>query len=212
MQETRVWLLDNDYAVIRKFEGRSELSTYLTTVITHFYSQWRVRKWGKWRPSAEAKRLGETAILLERLLSRDGYTWSEAVGMLTTGNSPYTVSELEAIYLRLPLRMPRPMEVAGDTIPDAAEAAGDAYEQLEEAERARALQQALLKVDDLIQQMDAEDRVILQMRYWDGRKVPDIARALHLDQKKLYKRLERLFLVLRRELERAGFTRWELLA
>ena len=84
VQEVRVRLLDNDYAVMRKFEGRSSLSTYLTTVIGRLFMQWRVEQWGKWRPSAEAKRLGPTAITLERLLSRDGLTWSEAVSVLTT--------------------------------------------------------------------------------------------------------------------------------
>jgi DNA-directed RNA polymerase specialized sigma24 family protein len=44
------------------------------------------------------------------------------------------------------------------------------------------------------------------MRFWHGQRVPDIARTLHLDQKKLYKRLDKLFQVLRRELEKAGFS------
>src|SRR6185295_1916310 len=75
-QEVRFRLFDGDYAIIRKFEGRSLFSTYLTTVIGRLFHQWRVEQWGKWRPSAEAKRLGDKAIALERLLSRDGYTFA----------------------------------------------------------------------------------------------------------------------------------------
>jgi RNA polymerase sigma factor (sigma-70 family) len=205
VQEVCVRLLDDDYAVIRKFEGRSSFSTYLTTVIGRLFTQWRVEKWGKWRPSAEAKRLGDKAVTLERLLSRDGYTFSEAVRVLTTGESPYTVRELEAIYLRLPDRIPRPIEVPGDKVPDVVAVEPDAYERLEADDRTRMLRQAMQKLDELIQKMEAEDRLILQMRFWDARKVPDIAETLHLDQKKLYKRLDRLFGVLRRELEKAGF-------
>ncbi|HEU4889108.1 MAG TPA: sigma-70 family RNA polymerase sigma factor [Thermoanaerobaculia bacterium] len=206
VQEVRVRLLDDDYAVIRKFEGRSSFSTYLTTVIGRLFTQWRVEQWGKWRPSAEAKRLGDKAITLERLLSRDGFTISEAVRVLTTGSSPYTIGELEAIYLRLPARTPRPIVVAEDKVPDVVAVEADAYERMEAGDRARTLQQAMRKIDDLIQDMDAEDRLILQMRFWDARRVPDIARALNLDQKKLYKRLDRLFLLLRRELESAGLS------
>src|SRR5687768_14189132 len=118
VQEVRVRLLDDDYSIIRKFEGRSTFSTYLTTVIGRLFAQWRVEQWGKWRPSAEAKRLGDKAVTLERLLSRDGYTLSEAVRVLTTGDMPYTISELEAIYMRLPSRTPRPIVVAEDNVPD----------------------------------------------------------------------------------------------
>lgn len=207
VQEVRVRLLDDDYAIIRKFEERSTLSTYLNTVIVRLFSQWRVEQWGKWRPSAEAKRLGSKAITLERLLSRDGYSLAEAVRLLTTPvSSPYTVAELEAIYLRLPARHPRTVVVSEDVVPDVVTVEPDAYDRLEADDRTRALRQAFAKIDEFIKTMDVEDRLILQMRFWDSRRVPEIAQALHLDQKKLYKRQERLLLLLRRELERAGVT------
>lgn len=206
VQEVSVRLIEHDYAVIRKFEGRSSISTYLTTVIGRLFNQWRVEQWGKWRPSAEAKRLGEKAVTLERLLSREGYTISEAVQILTTGDSPYTIAELEAIYLRLPPRTPRPVEVAGDNVPDVVAVEPDAVKRLEDNDRTCTMRRVIRKLDELIQKMDAEDRLILQMRFWAARKVPDIAEVLHLEQKKLYKRLERLCLQLRRELESAGFS------
>jgi RNA polymerase sigma factor for flagellar operon FliA len=205
VQEVRVRLLDDDYAIIRKFEGRSTFSTYLTTVIGRLFAQWRVEQWGKWRPSAEAKRLGDKAVTLERLLSRDGFTLSEAVRVLTTPeSSSYTIGELEAIYLRLPSRNPRPVVVSEENVPDVVTVEADAYDRMEACDRARVLRSAVRTIDELINRMDAEDRLILQMRFWDALRVPDIARTLHLDQKKLYKRLDRLFLVLRRELESAG--------
>lgn len=205
VQEVRVRLLDDDYAVIRKFEGRSSFSTYLTTVISRLFHQYRIERWGKWRPSAEAKRLGDKAITLERLITRDGYTFDEAVKVLTTpGSSQYTVAELEAIYLRLPSRSPRPMEVSGDVAPDAASVEPEADDRVESEDRRKSARKAAITIDGLLEKMDAEDRLILEMRFWHSLKVPDIARRLHVEQKKVYKRLDRLFGFMRSALERAG--------
>jgi RNA polymerase sigma factor (sigma-70 family) len=208
VQEVRVRLLDDDYAIIRKFEGRSTFSTYLTTVIGRLFSQCRVEQWGKWRPSAEAKRLGEKAVTLERLITRDGYTFAEAVAVLTTGKSIYEVAELEAIYELLPPRNPRPVVIPVDGVPDTIAVQPGGYERIAAEERARAVRFALKTLHDAIARMDPEDRLILRMRYWDKKRVPDIAQALHLEQKKLYKRLERLMKILRAELESAGVS-WE---
>jgi len=204
-QEVRVRLLDDDYAVFRKFQDRSTLSTYLTTVILRLYQQWRVEQWGKWRPSAEAKRLGEKAIMLERLMSRDGYTFDEAVRVLTTpGGSQYTVSELEAIYVRLPNRVPRPIAVSDEVLPESVAADAGADERVEAKDREKAARRAASTMDGLLRELEPEDRLILQMRFWHAQKVPDIARTLHIEQKKIYKRLDKLFGTLRRGLERAG--------
>src|SRR5205085_10475066 len=70
-------LIESNYGIIRKFEGRSTFSTYMTTVIQRMFFQYRVEMWGKWRPSAEARRLGDKAITVERLLTREGFTYSE---------------------------------------------------------------------------------------------------------------------------------------
>src|SRR5262252_11050543 len=67
-----VKLLDNDYAVIRKFQNRSSFATYLTVVNNKTFLDHRRRLWGKWTPSAQAKRFGTVGMLLERLISRDG--------------------------------------------------------------------------------------------------------------------------------------------
>ncbi|HEX6177564.1 MAG TPA: hypothetical protein VF057_04345, partial [Thermoanaerobaculia bacterium] len=165
-QEVRVRMLEGDYAIIRKFEGRSSFSTYLTTVILRLYHQFRVEQWGKWRPSAEAKRLGDKAITLERLLTRDGFTFDEAVKMLTTpAGSQYTVSELDAIYLRLPPRNPRPVLVSDEQTPEIAAVDDDPGDRAESRDRERAAREVTSAVDRLIASMDAEDRLILQLRF-----------------------------------------------
>jgi hypothetical protein len=64
-------------------------------------------------------------------------------------------------------------------------------------------------IDRVLETMAVEDRAILRMRFWEGRKVPDIAQRLKLDQKKLYKRLDKLYASFRRALDEAGIHRLE---
>src|SRR5258708_2977492 len=74
--------VESDYAVLTKFEGRSSLRTYLTIVIQRLFLDYRISAWGKWRPSAEAKRGGALAMFLEQLLARDGHTFDGACPLL----------------------------------------------------------------------------------------------------------------------------------
>jgi RNA polymerase sigma factor for flagellar operon FliA len=208
VQEVRVRLLDQDYAIIRKYEGRSSFSTYLTTVILRLCQQWRVEQWGKWRPSAEAKRLGDKAIMLERLLTRDDYTFDEAVKELTTpGSSQYTRAELEAIYVRLPLRLPRPVFLSDGATPDISAADSDADDRVEMHDRERVARNVAAAADRLLESMDAEDRLILRLRFWQALKAPEIAQRLRMEPKRVYKRLDRLVVVMRQALEKAGITK-----
>jgi DNA-directed RNA polymerase specialized sigma subunit len=146
-------------------------------------------------------------VTLERMLSRDGYTIDEAVRVLTTPEgSQFTVAELEAIYLRLPNRTPRPVPVSDELLPESVAAEGDADERIEARDRERAARRTVSLLDGLMGEFPERDRLILQLRFWDACKVPDIARVLQTEQKKIYKRLDKLFLTLRRGLERAGVT------
>lgn len=206
VQEVRVRLLDDDYAVIRKFDGPpGTLTAYLTTTITRLFHQYLVERWGKWRPSAEAKKLGHKAIALERLLTREGYSFDEAVKILTTpGSSEYSVAELEAIYLRLPVRSPRPMLVSDDLAAENVAVDANVEDRVAERDRERDARRVAQAIDRVLATMAAEDRLILQSRFRGAMKVPDIARSLHIEQKRLYKRLDKLYAELKRGLEDAG--------
>ena len=201
-----VRLFENDYAIIRKFDGHQTFTTYLTSVILGLLHRHRVAQWGKWRPSAEAKRLGDKAITLERLLTRDGFSFAEAVNILTTQIPPSSLLELKAIYVRLPLRNPHPRLVSDDICPDFP-TMDSADDRVQERDRERNARAAAAALDAAIEQISSEDRTILQLRFWRGMTVVDIARILHIEPRKLYKRLEKLFAVLRRSLENAGIDR-----
>lgn len=207
----RFKLIEADYAAVRKFEGRSSFATYITIVVQRLYFQYRVQMWGKWRPSAEARRLGQAGITLERLMTRDGHSFQEAVRVLTTGaGRSYSVEELEAIYLRLPSRRPRPVLVPEE----AADYAGGVSVPPDDlrGERKDSARATAAAVDAAIAAMPAEDQLILRMRFWNARKISDIASTLGLDAKKLYKRLDRLLLTLRETLEKAGIDRSQVAA
>jgi RNA polymerase sigma factor for flagellar operon FliA len=54
--------------------------------------------------------------------------------------------------------------------------------------------------------LSPEDQCILTMRFWQDMSVADVARALNVPQKPLYRRLDRAFAELRRELLRNGIS------
>jgi hypothetical protein len=102
-----VKLIDDDYGIIRKFQGRSSLKTYLTTVVSNEMKDFLNHLLGKWRPSAEAQRLGPVAVQLEKLL-RDGLSPNEAVRTLQTNHKvEMSAQELADMAARLPDRVPR---------------------------------------------------------------------------------------------------------
>ena len=108
-------LFEDDYRVIRKFRGdkrwgdkEAKLETFLTTTIVHACYDYRDHLWGKYHASAEAKRLGPVAVLLERLLVRDGYSFEEACEILRTNEGvEMSVAELSDLRAKLPYRVPR---------------------------------------------------------------------------------------------------------
>src|SRR2546423_8721210 len=41
-------LVENDYAIVRKFEGRSHFATFITIVVQRMLLDYRIHHWGKW--------------------------------------------------------------------------------------------------------------------------------------------------------------------
>src|SRR5262245_8565405 len=70
-QTVRLKFLEDDCAVLRKYRGQAALGTYLWTIVKRHLLDLRNAEWGRWRPSAEARRLGRAAERLELLLVRD---------------------------------------------------------------------------------------------------------------------------------------------
>jgi RNA polymerase sigma factor (sigma-70 family) len=209
--DARLHLIKNDYAVLRAFGGRSSFRTYVIAVLSHLFLDWRNARWGKWRPSAEAKRLGPVAVRLETLTARDRLSFEEACETL---RSNYGVTnsraELDAMAIRFPQRSRRTF-TTDDGLEAVAARDGAADEAVVQAEAASAASAARRALDSLMSELPDQDRLILQMRYTDGRRIQDIARLLDLEPKPLYRRLERTLQELRRGLEARGVTAAEAL-
>ena len=195
-------LIENDYEILGRFEGRSSLKTYLTAVVNRIYLDYQTQRFGKWRPSAEARRLGPVALRLEALLYRDGLTFEEARGVLQTD---FQVAESrEALYeisLKLPRRSPRR---AGPRTDQELPAPAVRLSTIEQAERQILAERTFLVLRKALGRLPPRDRIVLRLHVEGGLSVADVARALGEEQKTLYRRRDAAFKRLRVDLEAEG--------
>lgn len=204
--DLRSWLcerlIDNDYAVFRKYGGRSSIGTYLVAVLANLFRDYRIQQWGKWRPSAVARRIGPIGVRLERLLHRDGHSVREAIEVIrSTATDPPGDADLARMAARLPVRKPRGPDPA---LPRDLPATGSTDDTVHEHDRQRTRIELEEALEVALGEMDAEDVLILKLRFWEGHTVADIARTLHIDQKSLYPRIQKMMPVLRARLEAQG--------
>jgi RNA polymerase sigma factor (sigma-70 family) len=187
-------LLERRYDAFSTFRGDSSLRTYLTVVVTRILLDWRNARYGKWRPSAAAARLGPVGIGLERLTARDGHTMDEAVEILRQATGVER-AELRNVAERLPRRITRrevPPEQAPLALSEPFRDPIAAREHLEQAHQVRrALRRAYLT-------LPPDDQRLLTLRYQRAMTVRQIGKHLEIDPKALYRRFDRLASKLRR--------------
>lgn len=197
-------LVENDYAILRKWEGRSSFATYMTVVIRRLLVD-QQRSAGRWYASVAAQRGGEAAVLLERLIARDRRPREEAFAMVRATHPEVSAAELASLAAMLPERAPRPRLVPiGDDDEERFEGNRYADERVNELDVARRAQRASRVVRAAMQAMSAEDRVILRLHFAREVTVAGIARTLGIEQRPLYRRIDALLARLRRALEEAG--------
>lgn len=198
----RLKFIADDYAVLRKFTGGrgASLRSYLVAVVQHAYQDHRNHVWGKWRPSAEARRHGPLAVKLDTLLHRDGLTLEEACALA----APEDREEMQRLAILLPARTKRRMEdtrrleyvQAIDRSPEAA---------LIDHERetfAESLQRVLAEA---MAELAPEDRLLIHLRLERQLSLASVARAYGVEARQLYRRWELLIKRLRSGLEKSGF-------
>ena len=202
--QVRLHFIDRDCEVLGKFEGRSSVATYVTVIIQRLLLDYRNRMWGRWRSSANAKRLGPTAILLERLVGRDGWTFDQAVEMIRTNHGAAAANNLESLRPQVANRSARRQFVAEDAAAELESVDPPPDTNIVRAEKKFLAKRVHTTLKRARHALDAEERLILKMRFEDAVSVADIARVLHLDQKRLYRTIERLLARLRKSLEAEG--------
>ena len=193
-------LIENDYEILSRFEGRSSLKTFLGAVINHVYLDYQAQRFGRWRPSAEARRLGPVALRLERLMFRDGLSFDEAASVL--GQDREVAESRDALYamsVRIAHRVDRPVGgiVPGEGLEDGPSVAA-------RAERQALAERTFAVIGRTLAALPARERVFLRMHFESGFTVAEAARSLGLDQRALYRTKELALHRLRAGLEADG--------
>jgi RNA polymerase sigma factor (sigma-70 family) len=204
----RLKIMEDDYALLRNFRGESAVKTYFVTLVTRLFHDYRREQFGRWRPSAAARRLGSPAVELEALVRRDGERLDQAGEKLrTAGRTTMSDRELARLLAQLPEREAlRPREVPADAVLDRAEDSARADDRITAAEAEARANEVGATLRGVMSQLEPEDRMIVRMHFQDGYSVAAVARILRLEQKPLYRRIERLRNRVRELLEREGIT------
>jgi len=197
-------MIDDDYAILRKFQGRSTLWTYLAAVIERLSLDFCAEKWGRWRPSAMAERLGPVAVALERLVNRDSHSVDEALEILTTNHHvALTHVELRRIWKQLPPRV-RHTEVGEEAALElSSEQRSEAA--VDDADLRRSVTRLQSALQNAFEQIAPQDRVLIALRFDQDLSIVEIARLTGSSVPTLHRRLDRSVKQLRAALSQAGF-------
>lgn len=211
-QHVKLKLIEDDYAVIRKFRGDkgATLQTYLALVIKRTLYDYQDHLWGKHHASAEAKRLGPVAIRLEMLIVRNRHSFEEACEILRTNEGvDLSVAELADLGAKLPHRAPK--QVVGEDpllFEPAKELRPD--QELLEKERETFRRRVYMGLKRALDTLPSEDHLLVKL--WIRFSIADIARIHKVEQKPLYRRMEKILKTLRKALERQGVRREDIRA
>lgn len=202
--EARLALIENDYAILVKYEGRSSLDTFLTVVIQRLLADSRTRAKGRWHASTEATRIGPAAVLIETLIRRDGRSLDEAIPHISAAHPELTREAVLEILDRLPGRTARPRAVDLEAIAHVVVARESADARAEAVDRQRISTKAGTTVRDVLGALTVEDRMLIRLRFASDMSIADISRMMQLPQRPLYRRLDSLLGQLRGALTAAG--------
>jgi RNA polymerase sigma factor (sigma-70 family) len=191
-QAVHLRLAERRYDVFERFAGRSSIRTFLHVVVRRLLLDWRNAQFGKWRPSAEAKRRGGWAIELERLVYRDGHPVDEALTRLCNRPDAPSRHALAVLLSDLPFRPKRSFDTILSDVPDLR-----IEDYVEATERSRERRQVRAVVAGALRALPPDDRRLIALRYVRGHRIGDIARAQRVDAKVLYRRVERAMRSLR---------------
>jgi RNA polymerase sigma factor (sigma-70 family) len=197
-------MVERQFDVFRRFNGRSSLKTYLTVVVHRLLLDWQNGIYGKWRPSVAAVRMGEHAVALERLINRDRFSADEAVQLVAMQHEAPSVAELSKMADQLPRRQRR-QRVATDSLDTVKQV--EFADPLMAAERERAEARIRASLAAALKGLPPDERRLLALRYRQNTSVQALARMLNADPKALYRKFDKLLRGLRRSLVDDGIQR-----
>jgi RNA polymerase sigma factor (sigma-70 family) len=197
-------LIEKDYSRVRKFEGRSSFRTFLSVTVGHLLLDYWGSKGGRRRSSSMARLFAPDGVWLERYL-QDGYAVFEAIQLVKANHhSPLSEDELHDIadQLRVQTQRPKPVpEPLLHPVPCEETCPDRLLEERADDERRRRLEKTLERALD---QLPADERVVVRMRFEEGSRINEIAEAFHVPDKVFYRRFQRTLRRLRKALEGVG--------
>lgn len=207
----RMRLLEDDARVLKAFAKRSSLATYLTIVILRIFLDFRNQEWGRWRPSAQARRLGAIAVLLDRLMTRDGYLIDEAIETLRTNHKiSLSDSEFHALWDALPRR--HQTALVGEDAAEEISAPDDPASTAEFSKHAGSRARVAQALKRAVESLGPQDRLIIQLQFRHAVGATDIARHFLMSKATLHRRVTRILGQLRAALQAEQIDAQEILA
>ena len=199
-----VELLKDDCATLRKFQNRSSWWTFLSAVIEKLALDFLIQKWGRWRPSAMAEKLGPVAVILDRLVHRDGHSLDEAIAIVRAHHAAQlSENDVRAMWHQIPSR-PRVSEV-GEEAAAAVSSTESSDVRVDDEERRREIVRLERVLRGAFEALTPQDRVMIALRYDHGLSVAEIAKVMHTSVPTVHRRLDRSLKELRATLSRGGF-------
>ena len=203
-QHVHLQLIENDYKKLRSFKGSSSLKTYLYTVISRIFID-QVR--AKWHPSTAAKRMGATAVELEKLVYRNQYAVYEACQILA--GSPSTAIEenaAHAMLAKLQVRTPRLIRVDDPEthLPSFPDPAPNPEKRITQKQLQQKKQTIVALVGEITRSLPGEDKLLIKLLFISNRKISEIARLLGKEDRMLYKRTQAILRNMRAAMADAG--------
>ena len=178
---TKLKLIENDYQLIRSFQGKSSFQTYLFTVINRIFIDWLRMIKGRWRPSEYAKRLGSMGIKLEELMARKKLSYQEACYAIKINHG---VSLDSSEYRKLAdkiskqlLSNPKQVDIPLEEIKVSKSSLKDPVID----KNSQAIREKIASIiKDVRESLDANDKLILKMHFHDNLGISAISRILKL--------------------------------
>lgn len=198
----------NDYAALRCWRRECTLHTYLVTVATRVYLDYRNQEWGRTKPPALVRRLGPHALILWRLTHRRRLSFDDAVARFPQhlqDEPPPSREVLQRIYERFPPLKARYFVGTGD-LDQREDPSAEADALVVAGERRALAERVEAALTDALAGLAADERLILRLFFIEGVSRASIARALRLDQPRLYPRFNALLTRLRAALAARGVT------
>ncbi len=210
-------MISAEYKVFRDCKNGKVSRSYLTMIIRNVINDFFRKKDGRYKPSETAMKLGELGLLLEKLIYRLGFTFSDACEFIKTmfknqGRKQPSTQKLEDIYSQLQPKQKKAIINLNsgqmDIVATCDETAEDAAIDEEQEQQRQVLGRI---ISTFRNDLSRNDQILVQMRFADDSSISSIARTLGEKRYTVDKRLKALLQDLREEILRQGFSEKDIL-